>query len=68
MISADGVTNNRYVADAIDILTPNFTNKRDLNTAREIATREKRDRKALTKRLRARRRAELAVIAKREAK
>ncbi|VDK54929.1 unnamed protein product [Anisakis simplex] len=52
----------------LDVLRPDFTNPYDLKSKKQIAKREKRDRKALTKRLRARRRAELAVIAKREAR
>ncbi|VDK28858.1 unnamed protein product [Gongylonema pulchrum] len=54
--------------NAVHTLAPDYTNKYDLSNEKELARREKRDRKALTKRLRARRRAELAIIAKHEAK
>ncbi|OZC05492.1 hypothetical protein X798_07534, partial [Onchocerca flexuosa] len=56
------------IEDEIDILTPNFTNKRDLKSAKEILLRQKRDQRMLRKRLQAQRRAELAIIAKYEAK
>ncbi|CAG9536301.1 unnamed protein product [Cercopithifilaria johnstoni] len=52
----------------IDILTPDFTNKRDLTSAKEIFLRQRRDQRVLKKRLRAQKRAELAIIAKYEAK
>lgn len=57
-----------FVSDEIDVLTPDFTNKRDLTSAKEIFLRQKRDRKELRKRLQAQKRAELAIIAKYEAK
>uniref|UniRef100_A0A915PKC5 Uncharacterized protein n=1 Tax=Setaria digitata TaxID=48799 RepID=A0A915PKC5_9BILA len=56
------------VEDDIDILIPDFTNKRDLTSVKEIALREKRDKRSLKKRLQARRRAELPAVAKYEAK
>ncbi|KAM3728773.1 ATP-dependent zinc metalloprotease FTSH, chloroplastic [Dirofilaria immitis] len=56
------------VEDGIDILFPDFTNKRDLNSPKKILMRQKRDRRLLEKRLLARKRAELAIIAKYEAK
>lgn len=56
------------VLDIIDILTPDFTNKRDLTSARENFLRQKRDEKVLKKRLQAQKRVELAIIAKYEAK
>lgn len=52
----------------MDTLKPDFTNSYDLKTAKQMQRREKRDRRALKKRLRARRRAELAFIAKEEAR
>uniref|UniRef100_A0A914ZSQ4 Uncharacterized protein n=1 Tax=Parascaris univalens TaxID=6257 RepID=A0A914ZSQ4_PARUN len=52
----------------LDVLLPDFTNPYDLKTKKQMIKREKRDRKALAKRLRARRRAELAIVAKREAR
>ncbi|VDM24182.1 unnamed protein product [Toxocara canis] len=52
----------------MDVLRPDFTNPYDVKTHKQMVKREKRDRKALTKRLRARRRAELAIITKREAR
>lgn len=52
----------------MDILTPDFTNKRDLTNAKKILLRQKRDERILRKRLQAQRRAELAIIAKYEAK
>ncbi|KAK6112353.1 putative integral membrane protein [Brugia pahangi] len=54
------------IKDEMDVLTPDFTNKRDLTGAKEILLRQKRDRRMLKKRLRAQKRAELAVIAKYE--
>lgn len=54
------------IKDEMDVLTPDFTNKRDLIGAKEILLRQKRDRRMLKKRLRAQKRAELAVIAKYE--
>uniref|UniRef100_A0A0R3RRI9 XK-related protein n=1 Tax=Elaeophora elaphi TaxID=1147741 RepID=A0A0R3RRI9_9BILA len=63
------IVKNRYSSsDDIDLLTPDFTNKRDLTNAKEILLREKRDRRVLKKRLQAQKRAELAIIAKYEAK
>ncbi|VDK79691.1 unnamed protein product [Litomosoides sigmodontis] len=56
------------IRDIIDILTPDFTNKRDLASARENFLRQKRDEKDLKKRLQAQKRVELAMIAKYEAK
>ncbi|KHN88256.1 hypothetical protein Tcan_05715 [Toxocara canis] len=52
----------------MDVLRPDFTNPYDVKTHKQMVKREKRDRKALTKRLRTRRRAELAIITKREAR
>ncbi|VDK71633.1 unnamed protein product [Onchocerca ochengi] len=56
------------IEDGMDILTPDFTNKRDLTNAKKILLRQKRDERILRKRLQAQRRAELAIIAKYEAK
>ncbi|VBB25781.1 unnamed protein product [Acanthocheilonema viteae] len=56
------------VEDEIDILTPDFTNKRDLTSLKEILLRQKRDQRVLKRRLQAQKRAELAIIAKYEAK
>ncbi|EFO22726.2 hypothetical protein LOAG_05755 [Loa loa] len=63
-----GECDSSIVEDGIDVLTPDFTNKRDLTGAKEILLRQKRDRRVLKKRLQARKRAELAIIAKYEAR
>ncbi|VDM09648.1 unnamed protein product [Wuchereria bancrofti] len=63
------IQDGRYssiIKDEMDVLTPDFTNKRDLTGAKEILLRQKRDRRMLKKRLQAQKRTELAVITKHE--